>query len=175
MEIHLRLDNDEDAGPSGKPLIFKEKAEAVLADALEALTPRGSLPDRVEISLSLITADLMRERNSLFRGVDEATDVLSFPMWEEEGEFRPSRLLPTLTLGDILICPEVVRRSSTSDEEFLAEMTLLLAHGFLHLLAWDHDTVERRVAMEQATAQIRDELLKAPAFGLPEQNGEVLK
>jgi probable rRNA maturation factor len=39
----------------------------------------------------------------------------------------------------------------------------MLAHGFLHLLAWDHDTDERRAAMEEAQEKIRRALLDAAA------------
>ncbi|NLM70796.1 MAG: rRNA maturation RNase YbeY [Synergistaceae bacterium] len=171
MKVHLRLEDNEETIPASTPPFARERAELVLADALEALTPKGALPKRVEISLSFIPEGLMRERNREHMGVDEATDVLSFPLWEEDGEFRPSRMLPTLPLGDILICPDVARKNAASEEALPDEMALLLAHGFLHLLAWDHDTEDRRIAMEQTTERIKTELLKALVFSGPVRAG----
>jgi len=137
-------------------------AGGVLEAALRELpAPGGGMPGTVEISVSLLTPGEMEEQNSRHRGIDEPTDVLSFPLWEEEGEFRPDRTLPVLPLGDILICPEYVRKTVSTEEDFLREMALMLAHGFLHLLAWDHDTDERRTAMETAQEKIRDALLAA--------------
>jgi probable rRNA maturation factor len=54
-----------------------------------------------------------------------------------------------------------VRKNAPSEQAFLEEMALMVAHGFLHLLAWDHDTDERRTAMEAAQEKIRRALLDA--------------
>jgi rRNA maturation RNase YbeY len=61
------------------------------------------------------------------------------------GALSDPQSLP-LPLGDILICPEQVEKMHPSlpREEALC---LMLAHGFLHLLAWDHDTSEKEEAM----------------------------
>lgn len=163
MKVHLRLDSGEDADPASTPLSYLvERAEPVFARALDDLLPGGVLPAKVEISLSFLSLGEMKEQNRKYRGLDEPTDVLSFPLWEEDGGFRPERSLPTLPLGDIVICPEYVRAAVSSEEEFEREMALMLAHGFLHLLAWDHDTDERTRAMEARQELIREELLTVP-------------
>ena len=169
VKVHLRLDSSEDADPASTPFSsLVEKAGPVFSRALEELLPEGTLPAKVEISLSFLSLGEMKEQNRKYRGLDEPTDVLSFPLWEEDGVFRPGRSLPTLPLGDILICPEYVRAAVSSEEEFQREMALMLGHGFLHLLAWDHDTDERRSVMEVRQERIREELLTVPedlAFG----------
>ena len=71
--------------------------------------------------------------------------------------------MPVLPLGDIVICPDYVRKNAPTEQAFLEEMALMIAHGFLHLLAWDHDTDERRTAMEAAQETIRRALLDAAA------------
>ena len=109
MKVHLRLDNSEDADPASSTPFgdILSAAGGVLEAALRELpAPGGGMPGTVEISVSLLTPGEMEEQNSRHRGIDEPTDVLSFPLWEEEGEFRPDRTLPVLPLGDILICPE---------------------------------------------------------------------
>lgn len=169
VKVHLRLDSSEDADPASTPCTpFVEAAEDVFARALEELIPEGTLPPKVEISLSFPSLDEMKEQNRKYRGIDEPTDVLSFPIWEEEGEFRPGRTLPLIPLGDILICPEYVRAAVASEDAFQREMALMLAHGFLHLLAWDHDTDERRITMERVQRRIQEELLTVFAGGFSE-------
>ena len=151
MKLQLHLDNNDDPDPASRTPLgdMLGKAPAVLAAALEDL-PEGKLvPDRVEISLSFLSPNEMREQNRAYRDVDTATDVLSFPLWEDDGAFRPDSSLPLLPLGDILICPEYVRKETEGEGEsaWLSAMALMVAHGFLHLLAWDHDTPEREKIM----------------------------
>jgi probable rRNA maturation factor len=163
VKLQLRLDSSEDADPASTAFSYLvERAEPAFTRALCDLLPEGTLPAKVEISLSFLSLGEMKAQNRKYRGLDEPTDVLSFPLWEEDGVFRPGRSLPTLPLGDILICPEYVRAAVSSEEEFQREMALMLAHGFLHLLGWDHDTDERRSAMEVRQELIRKELLAFP-------------
>ena len=163
MKLQLHLDNNDDPDPASRSPLGEMlgKAPAVLAAALEDLPERKLLPDRVEISLSFLSPGEMREQNRAYRNEDAPTDVLSFPLWEENGVFSPDSGLPMLPLGDILICPEYVRKESESEgeESFRSSMALMLAHGFLHLLAWDHDTPGREKAMEEMQERIRAALL----------------
>ena len=117
------------------------------------------------VSIALVSDAAMRRLNREFAGVDRATDVLSFPLWEEDGEFRPSCALPVLPLGDILICPEYVRSCTPDEDAFNREMALLVSHGFLHLLGWDHDNDEREAKMSRAAESLQNELLAGHAGG----------
>jgi probable rRNA maturation factor len=66
-------------------------------------------------------------------GEPGATDVLAFPMDEQVPEDEP------YVLGDIVICPDVAREQATaSGDKVTDEVDLLLVHGFLHLLGYDH-------------------------------------
>ncbi len=174
MKLHLRLDNGEDPDPArSRCSDLIGNAEKAFARALDKLFPEGALPARAEISLAFPTLADIKEKNRTFRGIDEPTDVLSFPLWEEDGEFRPGSRLPVLPLGDILICPEYVRNavSPSGPDAFREEMALMLAHGFLHLLAWDHDTEERQQRMEALQEEIRREIL-SPSAGDAEPGSE---
>ncbi|MDQ4006209.1 MAG: rRNA maturation RNase YbeY [Actinomycetota bacterium] len=86
----------------------------------------------VELSVSLVSPDEMSSLHERFIGERRPTDVLSFTM-DEEG-----------LLGDVIICPEVAR---TQSQDLAAELRLLLVHGILHLLGYDHDKEEERRAM----------------------------
>jgi probable rRNA maturation factor len=92
-----------------------------LRSAAEAAL-RAARVDAGHLSVELVGEDRIRELNRAHRGLDESTDVLSFPI-DEEGSVPGPR-----ELGDVVICPE-----QTVD---LAEATV---HGVLHLCGYDHE------------------------------------
>ena len=82
--------------------------------------------DATELSISLVDSAEMQILNRQYRGIDKPTDVLSF---ENDGDL----------LGDVVICPELAREhASDFNSSFAYEMALMLTHGILHLLAYDH-------------------------------------
>jgi len=83
-----------------------------------------------ELGLAFVAPEEMRELKRDHLGIDEATDVLSFPI---DGRDELPEGLPRV-LGDVVICPQVV------GEEWRGPLT----HGLLHLLGYDHGA-----AMEQ--------------------------
>jgi probable rRNA maturation factor len=86
-----------------------------------------------ELGLAFVGADEMRALKRDHLGVDEATDVLSFPI---DGRDELPDGLPR-ALGDVVICPQVV------GDEWRGPLT----HGVLHLLGYDHgDEMEAREA-----------------------------
>jgi probable rRNA maturation factor len=87
--------------------------------------------DEGELGIAFVTAAEMRDLKRTHLGIDEATDVLSFPI--DAREPLPEGL--PRALGDVVLCPEVVRD----------EWRWPLTHGLLHLLGYDHgDEMERR-------------------------------
>lgn len=85
----------------------------------------------------------MRTLNSQWRGIDRTTDVLSFPMLDnnELAAARTSKK-PTL-LGDIVIsAPKAERQARQIGHSLEREMTFLMVHGLLHLVGYDHETGE---------------------------------
>lgn len=120
-------------------------------------------------ALSFVSNDAMMELNRRYRGLDEPTDVLSFPLWEEEGAFVPQAGWDALPLGDIVVSSEYVRENaerngSNIDKEFI----LVIVHGALHLVGFDHDTGEREAAMWSAqdgiVSQYFESLRRIAAF-----------
>jgi len=97
-----------------------------------------------ELSILLVDDDTIRELNRSYRDRDAATDVLSFSMREGEyGDVNP------LVLGDVVISvPTARRQASRTRRDTFDEVTMLLAHGLLHLLGWDHQTDEQDRAMK---------------------------
>lgn len=90
-----------------------------------------------EISITLVGTDRMAELNSEHMGKEGPTDVLAFPIDGAAdpglGDGGPPRMI-----GDLVLCPEVAAAQATGGVE--AELDLLVAHGVLHLLGYDHDS-----------------------------------
>jgi len=74
------------------------------------------------LAIEVVGEDRIRELNREHRGKDKATDVLSFPMDEDEGQ-------GPVELGDVFICPE-----------FSVDETEVAVHGVLHLCGYDHES-----------------------------------
>ncbi|MDR1516057.1 MAG: rRNA maturation RNase YbeY [Synergistaceae bacterium] len=107
-------------------------------------------------ALSFVTPASIRELNAKYRGVDQETDVLSFPLWETDGAFNPPLGWEILPLGDIVVSPEYVFNSAEERKiDYNNETVLVIIHGALHLLGFDHDSDER----EREMWRIQDALL----------------
>jgi probable rRNA maturation factor len=91
---------------------------------IAARLPRGERTVAVRIT----SAEELRELNRTFAGEDHTTDVLSFAGEDDH-------------VGDIAISwPAVVEQSARFDHDAKTELAILLVHGLLHLLGWDHQT-----------------------------------
>ncbi len=106
--------------------------------------------DPWEVSLRFVSAEQIREMNRSWRSIDRATDVISFPAQEGAGGKYAGFLL-----GDIVIAPAVVAAHAHRYRTGLArETTLVIVHGLLHLLGYDHDIASRRTRMRQREKEI---------------------
>lgn len=107
--------------------------------------------------LSIVFSDPAAMETLHVQWMDEPgpTDVLSFPM----DELRPGsieRRTPPGLLGDIVVCPQVAQtQAAAAGHSELAEMQMLIAHGILHLLGFDHADPEEHRQM----FGIQDDLL----------------
>jgi probable rRNA maturation factor len=104
----------------------------LVALARTAATEEGVDP-RAELSVLLVDRAAMASLKEKYLGESGATDVLAFPMDEVATEDEP------FMIGDIVICPDVAReQADESGATVVDEVDLLLVHGFLHLLGYDH-------------------------------------
>ena len=105
-----------------------------------------SLPD-AELSLVLCDDATIHELNRDFRHKDKPTDVLAFAM--REGKFGDTA---SPLLGDIVISLQTTKRQAREHKRsFEEEVRMLLAHGLLHLLGFDHQTVQQDRRMKART------------------------
>jgi len=104
--------------------------------AREAL--RGEGVERAELSVSFVDEGEMSELHRTYAGEEGPTDVLSFPLDEEDETGRR-------IVGDVVIAPAVAARNHPEDPT--AELRLLLVHGILHVLGYDHEEDGERARM----------------------------
>jgi probable rRNA maturation factor len=98
---------------------FAEKAAAAIGKSGASAT------------IAFVSDQSIRRLNRQFRGVDKATDVLSFPAGDSD----------KLELGDIAISVETAARQAKENElTFNEEVAQLILHGLLHLCGYDHET-----------------------------------
>lgn len=119
------------------------------------------------VSVALVTDAEMKKWNRAFRGKNRATDVLSFPVDgpaktkpapSRRPRLKSSARTPTgLYLGDIAIAPAVARHNARRfGRTFSTEMRILIVHGILHLLGYDHETDQGQ--MDRREARVRRDL-----------------
>lgn len=99
----------------------------------------------------------MKQLNDLYRGINRATDVLSFPMYNS---LREIPVKPPVLLGDIVISPNAaLRQAAEYGGAFHEEMQRLLVHGFLHLIGYDHEkNPYQNRKMKKKEKELRDAL-----------------
>jgi probable rRNA maturation factor len=138
------------------------RALARQAIAAAAAESGAGLRRGAEVSVHLIDDAGIRARNKQWRGRDAATNVLSFPAVE------PGRLGQAKLLGDILLAFETVSAEAEAENKPLADhFRHLVAHGFLHLLGFDH--------VEDAEAELMEamETRILASIGVPDPYAEV--
>jgi probable rRNA maturation factor len=106
--------------------------------------------EKNEISFVLTDDKRVHQLNKIYRNIDRSTDVLAFAM--QEGEFRE---LAGTALGDVIVSvPTAKKQALERGVPLLDEVTMLLAHGLLHLLGWDHDTPAKDRRMRAETDRL---------------------
>ena len=125
--------------PPGTAVLVSNRQEDVALDdvALAALAERtlaGEGERSVELSLSFVGLDEMSELHQRYLGEPGPTDVLSFPLGEDG------------LLGDVVVCPA---HAALNAPDLDRELRMLVVHGVLHLLGYDHEEEDGRRVMWQ--------------------------
>lgn len=131
-------------------------AASLRAFAEAVVSAEGYHPG-TELSVILVDRDQMAEYNARFMGASGPTDVLAFPLEDLTAGEVPVRLPgePPVVLGDVFLCPaEIEERARREGIEFDDFLHLLLAHGILHLLGYDHQDDPAADAMERREEEL---------------------
>jgi len=122
---------------------FTHEMESLIRNCIESAIKAENLDIPVEISVVLTDNVGIRDLNREYRGKDDSTDVLSFPLCESSDDLKLIAGDEALALGDIVISLEKAHSQSIEyDHEFSTEIGFLLVHGTLHLLGYDHEIDE---------------------------------
>jgi probable rRNA maturation factor len=138
-----------------------EQAASVAIDELHALAAlvlrEEGYPEEAEVTLLLVDESEMTSYNQRFLDRDGPTDVLAFPLEELIPGLVPDIDAngPPLSLGDVVIAPSYVQlQADDHDVTFEDEMALMVTHGILHLLGYDHTEDEDAERMEARERQL---------------------
>ena len=124
---------------------------AFLRHLAEVVLAEEGYPDDTEATILLVRETEMASYNEKFLERDGPTDVLAFPVEELTAGVVPEHdpLGPPLLVGDVIIAPAYVRAQAEEMEVgFDDEMALMVCHGVLHLLGYDHQTDDQAEIME---------------------------
>ena len=100
-----------------------------------------------ELGVSLVDESAIERLHVEWMDEPGATDVLSFPT-DELRPGRPDSQTPAGLLGDVVICPQVAgEQAEAAGHDLATEMNILLTHGMLHLLGFDHATPAEEAEM----------------------------
>ena len=135
MKLKIYFENDQ------KKHAIKYKMQMLIRHTiLETLDYEGMEND-VEVSVTFVDDEGIRELNNRFRKLDKPTDVLSFPLLDYEGESEEPFFDELCNnLGDIVISLErAMAQANEFGHSFEREVAFLTAHSMLHLLGYDHE------------------------------------
>ena len=145
----------DEPSPTTATVLISNRQSATVDEVAMAGLARATLAGEglldVELSVSFVEEAEIEDLHVRYMDEPGSTDVLSFPLDDvDEGGTR--------LLGDVVIAPAVAARNNPSDPE--AELRLLLVHGILHLLGYDHEDSAEKA--EMWTRQERYSGVRAP-------------
>ena len=157
----ISLDNDQEK------IEISTELEGLLNKAMNLVARLENLSENTEVDITIVTDEEIHVLNRDYRGVDRATDVLSFAL--DEGDDEPEILGAEAEhlLGDIIISAE---KANEQAEEFghglNREIVYLAVHGMLHLLGYDHVVEDEKIVMRRREEEILREIdLSEEFFG----------
>jgi len=136
-----------------KGLVDKDWARKIAQQVLKA----ENVTPPYEVSIIFTDSETVQRLNRDFRGVDEPTDVIAFYMLPQK-ETESTFILPpdgVTHLGEIIISyPQAAEQASEQRHSVNEELALLIIHGILHLLGYDHQQPEEEKRMRQREQEL---------------------
>jgi probable rRNA maturation factor len=125
------------------------------------------VPEEAEMSVIFVDEQAMADLHDRFLGGSGATDVLAFPMDDDlapggrqpdQGGRGPGSPVeasdPPTVIGDVVVCPQVASRQKGERRSIDDEVALLVVHGVLHLLNYDHAEDQESEAMRKREREL---------------------
>jgi len=138
MSLRIYFEN----GQEKLPVTYNLKM--LLREAIETTLDFEDFQNVCEVSVTFTDNEGIRELNKKFRQMDKPTDVLSFPLFDYEGDCEEPPIDDMISnLGDIVISLEKAQEQANEfGHSFKREVAFLAVHSMLHLLGYDHEKSE---------------------------------
>jgi probable rRNA maturation factor len=146
--------------------VEKEFREVVNIDWInkivqQTLKAEGLAPP-YEVSMVFTSSEVVRQLNRDYRGLNEPTDVLAFYMLPQKGTDSSFVLPPdgVARLGEVIISyPQAAEQAREQGHSSKRELALLVIHGILHLLGYDHEEPEEEHKMREKERELLERCL----------------
>jgi probable rRNA maturation factor len=130
-----------------------------LRQAVKLTLIHTGISSPVELGLVIASDDTVHEINRSYRNVDRTTDVIAFALSERSMKSKPFITPPddVIHLGEVIISfPQAKRQAEEQHHPLEKELALLVAHGVLHLLGYDHQLPEQAEKMRAMEYKVLD-------------------
>ncbi len=147
LKVYVKNNQNAVKIPVGIRLLIRRCCQAVLATE--------KFGDNAEVSVSFVSNKEIKSLNKAYRNKDIETDVLSFPLTNEDGTQEVNAETGHVLLGDIVISLEMaVKQAAMYGHSLEREIGFLTVHSMLHLLGYDHETssLDERLMSEKEEA-----------------------
>lgn len=147
LKVYVKNKQNAVKIPVGIRLLIRRCCQAVLTTE--------NFEKDAEVSVSFVTNKEIRSLNKSYRNKDTETDVLSFPLTNDDGTQEVNAETGFVLLGDVVISLETaVKQAEMYGHSLEREIGFLTVHSMLHLLGYDHETspLEERIMREKEEA-----------------------
>lgn len=149
MTIYIFFDDQQD-----KVKLDFDAEELCIDCTRQALKIEG-IASAAEVSLTFTDNEGIRQLNSEYRNIDKETDVLSFPLGDDEEGYEINPDNDAVLLGDIVISLEKAKAQAEEyGHSMKREVAFLITHSLMHLLGYDHMTPEEEEQMCRKQEQV---------------------
>lgn len=132
MKIEIFFSNEQEK------LSPPDDIEQLIESCTRAALEEEEIGEDAQVSVTLVDNEAIREINREHRNIDSATDVLSFPLGDDES-FDTDPETGAILLGDIVISLErAAEQAREYGHSFRREVAFLITHSLFHLLGYDH-------------------------------------
>ena len=155
MSLRIYFENEQEKYPVTYNL------KMLLREAIETTLDFEDFQNVCEVSVTFTDNEGIQELNKKFRQIDKPTDVLSFPLFDFEGDCEEPPIDEMISnLGDIVISLErAAAQAAEFGHSFEREVAFLTVHSMLHLFGYDHvDSEEQDMEMRRMQREILENM-----------------
>jgi len=131
--------------------IYRRRIREIIKNIIQYL----KVDEKTEISILFTDDKFIKSLNKKYRGINKSTDVLTFNL--EEGDLIFPEVDKNKLLGDIVVSVETAQRQANNlNHNLEKELMILLIHGLLHLIGYDHEEDRDNKIMQVKENEILD-------------------